>query len=118
MLRFKVDENLPMEVATLLRSAGYDADTVLDEALGGELDQNVAARCLTEQRVIVTLDTGFTDIRTYPPASHAGLIVLRLRRQDKPHVMNQIHRLLPILANSSVDRRLWIVEEGRIKVRK
>lgn len=31
-MRFKVDENLPAEIADLLRAAGHDADTVNDEA--------------------------------------------------------------------------------------
>ena len=34
MLKFKVDENLPIEVATLLVDAGHDALTVLDQNLG------------------------------------------------------------------------------------
>jgi hypothetical protein len=30
-MRFKVDENLPAEVAQLLRAAGHDALTVVDQ---------------------------------------------------------------------------------------
>jgi Domain of unknown function (DUF5615) len=33
-MRFKIDENLPIEVAELLRAAGHDALTVLDQNLG------------------------------------------------------------------------------------
>jgi len=33
-MQFKVDENLPIEVAELLNVAGHDALTVLDQKLG------------------------------------------------------------------------------------
>lgn len=34
-VQFKLDENLPDEAADLLRAAGHDALTVLDQHLGG-----------------------------------------------------------------------------------
>jgi Domain of unknown function (DUF5615) len=33
-MKFKVDENLPLELAVSLREAGHDALTVLDQGLG------------------------------------------------------------------------------------
>jgi predicted nuclease of predicted toxin-antitoxin system len=35
-MRFKIDENLPAELAELLRVVGYDAATVVQEGLGGK----------------------------------------------------------------------------------
>lgn len=66
-IRFKVDENLPIEARDAFIQAGYEASTVDDEGLSGSPDANIAAICRAEQRVIVTLDTDFADIRTYPP---------------------------------------------------
>jgi hypothetical protein len=37
-LKFKVDENLPTEYASILRGAGFEADTVSDEKLSGASD--------------------------------------------------------------------------------
>ncbi|MCD6289538.1 MAG: DUF5615 family PIN-like protein [Anaerolineae bacterium] len=101
-LRFKVDENLPSEVAEHLRRAGYDAETVLTEHLGGSSDMAIAAICQREARTLITLDTGFTDIRTYPPDQYAGLIVLRLKRQDKRHVLAIVARLATKLSEESL----------------
>lgn len=36
-MKFKIDENLPFEVAQLLREAGYDTATVHDQNLVGDL---------------------------------------------------------------------------------
>lgn len=66
-MQFKVDENLPLEVAELLRQAGYAAATVFEQQLGGEADADIASVCQQEGRALVTLDTDFADIRAYPP---------------------------------------------------
>jgi len=34
-MRFKIDENLPVEIAGLLRAVGYDAMTVIEQELRG-----------------------------------------------------------------------------------
>jgi predicted nuclease of predicted toxin-antitoxin system len=66
-VRFKLDENLPSELASLFREFGHDAVTVLDQGMGGTDDSDLASACAREQRVLVTLDKDFSDIRTYPP---------------------------------------------------
>ena len=42
MMRFKFDENMPVEAAELFRNAGHDAATVLEQSLGGQPDPNIA----------------------------------------------------------------------------
>lgn len=116
-MRFKVDENLPIEVADLLRQVGYDAVTALEQHLGGASDSDIASLCQEEGRILITLDTDFADIRAYPPAQFPGLMVLRLHSQDKPHVLEIIGRLLPLLASEPLERLLWIVGETRVRIR-
>jgi hypothetical protein len=66
---------------------------------------------------LITLDTDFADIRVYPPAQFPGLIVLRLHRQDKPHVLEVIDRLIPVFASEPLEHLLWIVEETCLRIR-
>jgi predicted nuclease of predicted toxin-antitoxin system len=80
--RFKVDENLPREAQALLLSAGHEAETVHEEHFAGHPDATVFDVCLTEDRVLITLDLDFSDIRQYPPASHRGIWVLRPETQS------------------------------------
>ncbi len=35
-MKFKIDENLPQEVAAVLRGSGHDAVSVFDQALSGK----------------------------------------------------------------------------------
>ena len=85
-MKFKIDENLPLEAATALRDAGFDVETVWDEALSGAADEIIAARVQHETRVLVTLDLDldFANIQAYPPDRFAGIVVLRSKTQDKP----------------------------------
>ena len=118
MISFKIDENLPIEVRELLRQSGFDALTVSDQNLGGHPDVDVAAVCRSELRALLTFDLDFADTTRYPPAHYAGIIVLRLTRQDKLHVVDVVTALVPHLTDEGALRgRLWIVEETRIRVR-
>lgn len=116
-MKFKADENSPEEAAKLLGDAGHDASTILDQSMGGEPDPDVASVCLTESRILVTLDLGFADIRAYPPERYPGLIVLRPGRQSKAHVMDMVGKILPTLDTESIAGKLWIVEGDRIRIR-
>jgi predicted nuclease of predicted toxin-antitoxin system len=116
-VKFKVDENLPIEVAQLLREAGHDVLSVHEQGLIGAPDHVLAGVCQSEERCMVTLDTHFSDIRAYPPQDFSGLIVLRLERQDKPHVLEVMSRVVSLLSSEALERRLWIVDEKRLRVR-
>lgn len=115
--QFKIDENLPVEIADLLVQAGYDAKTVNEQLLQGATDSRVIDVCKSENRILVTLDTDFSDIRTYPPEEYAGIVVLRVVRQDKPHLLDVFHRMIPLIDREPLNQHLWIVEDRRIRIR-
>jgi predicted nuclease of predicted toxin-antitoxin system len=117
MMLLKVDENLPVEVASLLRDNGHDATTVADQRMGGKPDAQIGQACRQETRVLVTLDLDFSDIRTHPPSDYPGIIVFRLGRQDKSLVLQVTERLLPLLKKEPIAGRLWIVDEYGLRVR-
>jgi len=96
-VNFKIDENLPAVAAGILRSIGFVADTVADENLSGAEDETVATASRSEGRILVTLDLDFANIRAYPPGEHTGIIVLRVKRQDKATVLASVRRLTTAL---------------------
>jgi predicted nuclease of predicted toxin-antitoxin system len=116
-VRFKIDENLPIEVADLLAANGHDAISVVEQGLGGAADTTIADVCGSEQRCLLTLDTDFSDIRSYPPGSHPGIVILRLTIQDKQSVLKVVARLNRTLELQSPTGALWIVDEQRIRIR-
>jgi len=115
-VKFKVDENLPEELAQLLREAGWDCFTVYDEALAGEDDPTIEEICEAEARILVTFDRGFANLKT-SHASLPGFIVFRLRNQDKRNVLHVAVRVVQMLALRPLENELWIVHENRIRIR-
>src|SRR5258708_39107964 len=105
-MRFKVDENLPKEVAELLVTEAHDAVTVNDEGLQGSLDARLVQICQAEDRILVTLDMGFADIRNYPPQSLPGLIVLRLGSLDRNHILDTMRRTMPLIGQEPLAQHL------------
>lgn len=116
-MKFKVDENLPVAVVEILERGGHDAATVMEQGLSGSSDRRLASIARDEKRAIVTLDLDFGDIRNYPLTEYAGIIVLRLLHQDKPHVLAVIQRLLPLLKTESLSGHLWLIDEDKVRVR-
>ena len=116
-MKFKIDENLPVELAELLNDAGHDASTVFLQQLSGQPDIRISQVCQMEERTIVTLDIGFSDIRTYPPVEFHGIIVLRLKTQDKKHAIEVFERLIPMFSEDEIHGKLWIVDENKVRIR-
>ena len=116
-MRAKLDENLPVEAAELLRTAGWECDSVYDEGLAAADDPEVAAACQAGARVLFTLDLDFADIRAYPPSEYVGIVVLRPTEPSRRQVLQLVRRVLPVLSAEWMEHRLWIVEPARVRVR-
>jgi len=116
-VKFKIDENLPAECASLLRDAGWEADTVGAEGLSGADDEAVARCSRQEGRILITLDLDFANPFTYPPAGTPGIVVLRPNRQDKLTLLGLLRRLIGVLKQRSPEQQIWIVGADRIRFR-
>ena len=62
-MKFKIDENLPVDLAEDLHLAGHDADTIPDENLAGATDLEVTAAapapaCRDVRRCWISSDRG------------------------------------------------------------
>lgn len=117
-MRLKLDENLPTGLATEPTVRGHDADTVIDEGLGGQPDPVVVAAATDAGRMLVTLDRGIGDLRRYPPGSHAGVLVLRPTSQDPPSVLALVDRLLQVHDLDDLTGCVVIVEPRRVRIRR
>ncbi|HKS22801.1 MAG TPA: DUF5615 family PIN-like protein [Thermoanaerobaculia bacterium] len=116
-MQFKIDENLPDELSALLRENGWDSTTIVEQDISGADDPKVASVCDGEDRILITFDTGFANIRAYPPADHPGYIVFRLAHQDKPHVLRIAAQVVAKLRDRGLRNELWVVDESRIRIR-
>lgn len=117
-MRFKLDENLGIRTQHLFRVAGYDIHTVREEGLQGISDQELYEVCCSQQYCLVTLDLDFVDAIRFPAQRTGGIVILRLPRNPSLSLLEALVRqFLQMLATTSVEKQLWIVEIGRIRVR-
>ena len=114
-MKFKLDENMPADLVTLAVEFGHDVDSVADEGLAGAVDQRVLAAAAEQRRLLLTFDLDFADVRRYPPGSHAGIVVFRLRDQRWKTLQKPMTSLLQSGALESLENGLAIVDASRVR---
>lgn len=116
-MRLKLDENLGARGRELLATAGHEVCTVPEQDLCSATDEQVAVRCRSDERGLITLDLDFANPFRFPPSLHHGIAVLRAPGRMSEEVL---HRLLTTLIGALKTQpfvgSLWIVEEGRVRV--
>jgi predicted nuclease of predicted toxin-antitoxin system len=116
-VKFKLDENLPVDLAADLRLAGYEADTVVDEHLTGASDLLVLDAARRENRVLLTLDKGIANLVRHPTDTHAGIVLFRPGMSGRIAVLELIRSRLAELLLFELTGRVTIVSDHRIRVR-
>ena len=116
-MKFKVDENLPIELVGDLQAAGHEAQTVPEERLAGAPDSTVMERVRNEARVLLTMDKGIANPRTYPPERYLGIILFRFRASGRGSVLTFVRRHLPGLLQADLAGHLLVVSERGIRIR-
>jgi predicted nuclease of predicted toxin-antitoxin system len=118
-MKFLIDEDLPRSTGELLKNLGFEFFDVRDIGLRGASDSEIAAYAKKQNLCLITGDTGFADIRNYPPKEYPGIIVLHIPRDSTAKsILNLLDGALKqesLLSN--IPGKLAIVEPGRIRFR-
>lgn len=117
-MRIKLDENLPESARSPLTDAGHDTDTAHAEGLDGADDPDVLAGATADGRLLITLDRGLDDIRTYPPGSHVGVLVIRLDPQSPREIRRAVHRISPMVDLDDLSGCIAVWRDGELRVRR
>ncbi len=116
-MKFKLDENLPTELAADLRVIGHEADTVLDEGLRGAADTKLVQVATAAGRILLTLDKGIANLLQYPPNDHAGGVLFRPDSSGRRAVLEFMRMFLPRLLEMELQNKVTVAGPLRIRSR-
>lgn len=115
---FFIDENTSRSLVPSLRAANYQAEHVYDAGLQGHPDADIFAYAQAHGQTIITADLDFSNITQYSPPHH-GIIVLRLADTILvTEVIEEVLNALNTLKEESFANTLFIVEKGRVRIRR
>jgi len=90
-MRFLVDANLPLSTAARIQARGHEGVDVRSVNMGAADDSMIANHARQNGFCLLTRDKDFGDIRNYPPADYAGIVVLNLPDET---VANDVLKIL------------------------
>lgn len=93
-MRFLADENFPLPSVRILRQAGYDVTSMIENSPGIE-DTEILTRAADERQVILTFDRDYGELiyRLGLPAP-MGVIYLRFRPQTPEEAATLVLKLI------------------------
>lgn len=114
-MNFLADENFPRPALDALRMAGWDVMSIA-EGCPGVPDEDVAALCASQQRILLTFDKDFGELvfrRGLPAGS--GVVLFRLT-PDSPEDAAQVALDL-VKSQPDLSGSFCVVTKDRIRVR-
>ena len=114
-MRFLANENFPLDAVEALRGIGHDVAWIRTDA-PGSLDQEVLARAVSEQRILLTFDKDFGELafRSKLPAS-CGIILFRVSGPTSEYIARLV--ITALRTDTEWTGRFAVVEKNRIRVR-
>ncbi|MDX2153634.1 MAG: DUF5615 family PIN-like protein [Bryobacteraceae bacterium] len=83
-----VDENIPHMTVDHLRESGHDVKDIRGTADQGLEDSDLWTLAMTEGRLLISTDKGFTEYRAVE--GHNGILVVRLRQPNRRKIHNSV----------------------------
>jgi predicted nuclease of predicted toxin-antitoxin system len=117
-MKIKLDENLPQELADLLRSQQHDVHTVPEELLVGRDDPTIFAAAVNEGRMLFTQDLDFSDVRRFRPGTHPGIVLIRLRDPSRRRLIERVRQTVRLVSIDSWAGCFVVMSDRRLRVRR
>ena len=117
-MRLFCDENIRDTTVEWLRALGHDAVSVKDVGKGGADDESVLDYAVVEERVLLTFNADFADIRTLAELDHHGIIRLRFKIQTEELVHPVLRRALEELRDEETSNLVVTVQKDKLRRRR
>lgn len=118
-MRFLIDNALPPRVADLLLAVGYDAVHVRAYGMHASRDEEILAKALAEDRIVVSADSDFSAILAAQEAERPSFVLFRdpnaLVARD---YLDMLLPALPLLESELAAGCVAVFRNGRLRVRR
>ncbi|MDI6654656.1 MAG: DUF5615 family PIN-like protein [Candidatus Hydrothermarchaeota archaeon] len=113
-----MDENISHFTKKHLKTLGFDVKDIYDYDLGGSEDEEIVRKAIEEGRVIITLDTDFSNIYYFSEEREFGVIVVKVHPPTVENVNNAIANFLKSKKVKEADIQKSLIILGRkIRIR-
>jgi len=117
-MKFKLDENVPFSLKKLIEATGnHQVDSIFHEKKVGIDDHSLLKFCLSEERLLLTLDTDFNNPIMHPRDSLYGIIILRPTSQGKTAITTLMTNFLSSFKLEDCVKKVLLVEFDNITIR-
>ena len=117
-MRILLDANLPRQLATALRNAGWDASRVTEHLPATALDPEILALAETHRAAIVTRDQDFSFLASRPGRTGPTVIGLRVRTVEVDALVRILDRVLTRHATDIEQGAILSVTDRGVRVRR
>lgn len=117
-MKFLADMGVSLSVVQALRQSAYDASHLREQGLQRLPDPAIVEKARQEQRILLTFDLDFGELRTASTQALPSVIIFRLQRTTPAFVAA---RLLEVLAACSLELEtgaIVTVEDTRYRLRR
>ena len=117
-MKIKLDENLPLRLANLLKDLGHDVCTVHEERLVGHNDREIWEAAQSELRFLLYPRFGFLRLAAVCSGSHYGILLIRLHSPNRRSLVARIAELFQKENVADWVRCFVVATERKIRVLK
>lgn len=119
-LKFFVDHCVPKSIYQRLMEVGYEIQLLKDHLPTDSSDLTVITKAQELDAILLSLNSDFADIISYPPENYKGIIALQIK--NHPETIPQlINNLLTYLSTHPQKEhyhgKLILVDAYRIRIR-
>jgi len=116
-VRFLADMGVDQRVVDWLREQGHEVAHLRDEGLHRMADEDVFAKAIAEDRIVLTFDLDFGEIAALSRGRKASVVLFRLHNTRTPHVIDRLAAAIAGAPVALADGAVVTVEESRIRIR-
>ncbi|MBI5215541.1 MAG: DUF5615 family PIN-like protein [Ignavibacteriae bacterium] len=118
MLRLLLDQNLSPLTTSFLRTLGYDVTDTRELGLSTAEDPLILNRAKELDRIIITYNGDFADIKEVPLGTHPGVIRLKVIPQTEDILHPILEHQLKILSRQDISGCLIVIDNWKMRIKR